>query len=203
MQKLWSKTEIAHLKRHAADQSIDELATRLHTDSDTVRRKMEELGLLQQPAPVDETLEIFSEGLKLLHEKDWAAAAQRFEKVIAEADGRRLKDRARQYLGICRQHTDPPADSSDPYLQAVFEKNRGDLDAALAICQGQDTEDERFVYLLASLKAMAGEVEESLELLEKAIALEPKNRVHAFHDPDFADIRGEADFTGLVAKAAS
>ncbi len=46
MEKLWSKTEITHLKRYAGKQSLEELAQRFHTDSEAVRRKIEELGLV-------------------------------------------------------------------------------------------------------------------------------------------------------------
>ena len=45
MEKRWSKAEIAHLKRSAEKQSAEELAQRFRTDTETVRRKLAQLGL--------------------------------------------------------------------------------------------------------------------------------------------------------------
>ena len=77
------------------------------------------------------------------------------------------------------------AEDTDPYLSAVFEKNNGNLEQALELCQqqGATDKDERYTYLMASIQALAGAEDEALDLLQAAIRLEPKNRVHAYHDP--------------------
>ncbi len=204
MEKRWSKAEISHLKRNAAAKSHDELARRFHTDAETVRRKLAELGLTGA-SPLSEAkaaLERFSDALELLHERQWSAAAAAFEAVVAEGDGRQLMDRARQYLAVCRrrQAAEEPA-QEDPYLRAVFEKNRGNLTAAFELCRqlGEADRDERVSYLMASLQALSGAEEEALRSLATAIRLESKNRVHAYHDPDFATIKGREEFTKLLA----
>lgn len=201
MQKRWSKAEIAHLERHAGD-NLEELAQKLNTDTDTVRRKLEDLGLTRGTAApkVDLALESYDEGLRLLHDKKWKEAAKTFEEVISQSDSRQLTDRARQSLEICRRHTAADDGGGDPYLRAVFEKNRGNVEAALELCSGQGKEsgDERWAYLAASLKALSGETEEALGHLEIAIRLEPRNRVHAYHDPDFSELRGQEGFTALI-----
>ena len=207
MQKRWSKAELNHLKRHASSQSVEELAQRLHTDTETVRRKLEELGLLagQEAGALNDTLEFYTQGLELLHGGEWDEAAAIFKKVSEGADNRQVADRARQNLTICQNRTAKEAEDGDPYLLAVYEKNRGNLEAALKICnqEGKEAEDERYAYLVASLKALLGESEEALTHLEAAIRLEPKNRIHAYHDPDFTDLRGEEDFAGIVAADGS
>lgn len=146
----------------------------------------------------DSSLEAFEKAMKLFGEKDLTGAASLFEKVIAETDGRHLRDRARQFLNVCHQQTAGAEAPEDDYLAAVFQKNQGNLEAALGLCESGAADDERFVYLKASIKALAEEAEEALELLEKAIGLEPKNRVYAFHDPDFESLRGTEGFTGLI-----
>ncbi len=206
MQKRWSKAELNHLKRHASSQSAEELAQRFHTDTETVRRKLEELGLVGQPggANAEETLEIYTRGLERLHESDWDEAAALFQEVAEESDNRQLADRARQNLAVCRNRTAEDTADVDPYLQAVYEKNRGNLDAALELCgqEGKAAKEERYAYLAASLKALQGEMEDALTHLETAIRLEPKNRIHAYHDPDFDDLRGDEGFAGLVASGS-
>jgi hypothetical protein len=85
---------------------------------------------------VDPVLAKFHQALEALHGRSWAKAAELFEGVIKESDVPELRERARQYLAACRLQEQkakgdaPPADE-DPYLRAVFEKNRGNYAAAL------------------------------------------------------------------------
>ena len=67
-----------------------------------------------------------------------------------------------------------------------------------ALRQGcRDQKDERFAYLAASIHAAEGRTEEAAQALSRAIDLNPKNRVHAFHDPDFAELRKDRDHRQL------
>ncbi len=203
MSKRWSKTETAHLRRHAGAKKLEELAQELDTDTEAVRTKLIELGLQAEIQPgirADPALHRFKEAWGHLHEHKWQKAAKIFEEVIATADTSQLKERARQYLDLCQQKTQPSEDQ-DPYLRAVFEKNRGNLDEALKLCQehGKVDEDERYAYLLASIRALTGDADQALEHLATAIRLEPKNRVHAYHDPDFQALQGQQKLSNLLA----
>ena len=203
MEKRWSKAELAHLKRYAKSQSIEELAQKFHADVATVRNKLAELGLggtEGSSASEEAALEAFTQALELLHSQRWDEAAKLLEKVITESDGLHLADRARQHLEICRQRTAKAAEDGDPYLRAVFEKNRGNLERALDLCLRQDgaKDQEHFAYLMASIRALEGAEDEALDLLATAIRLEPKNRVHAFHDSDFRTLHGREEFSQLV-----
>ncbi|MEM8960408.1 MAG: hypothetical protein AAGD38_02935 [Acidobacteriota bacterium] len=205
MSKIWQKAEVAYLKRNAKEKSLDELSQRFHTDVATVRAKLEELGLVAPPpeSPAsDPAMEHFEGALPFMHKGEWAKAAELLRKVVETSDGRRLKDRARQMLAACERRI-PAEDGSagildDPYLHAVYEKNRGNLDTALEVL-GDNVDGERAAYLRASILALDGQGDEALELLETAIELEPKNRVHAYHDPDFESLRGQDGFRRLLA----
>lgn len=153
----------------------------------------------------DPSLDALTQGLAALQAKDWAKAVERFEEAVRESDRPEVRDRARQYLAASRQKAEEgggkPAKGAeaDPYLQAVYEKNRGNLKEALEISRkgGRDQKDERFAYLTASLHAIEGQWDEATQALTKAIELNPKNRVHAFHDPDFAELRKNRDLRPL------
>lgn len=157
-------------------------------------------------AAVDSSLQAYTEALEALHRKSWAKAAQLFASVVESSDLPEMRERARQYLAACRlqeaQHEAKAGkkpregDDADPYLRAVVEKNRGDLDAALALCRhgGADQKDERFAYLAASIHAVQGRIDEAAQALSRAVELSSKNRIHAFHDPDFAELRGNPSF---------
>lgn len=202
MSKRWSKTELAHLRRHAGAKKLEELAQHLKTDVETVRTKLIELGLqaeIQPGAKADPALGLFEKAWQRLHAQEWQKASEGFTEVLENADTSQLKERARQYLALCQQKTQQP-EEQDPYLRAVFEKNRGNLDEALQLCQehGNADEDERYAYLLASIRALTGEADQALEHLATAIRLEPKNRVHAYHDPDFEDLQGQEKLSELL-----
>lgn len=204
MAKRWSKTEIAHLKRNAEKQSLEELAQRFHTDTDEVKAKMEELGLGSGSGgdeARDAALEEFEKGLEHLYASRWKKAAKGMEKVIEDADQPELVDRARQYLAICETRQQDDSEFDDPYLEAVMAKNDGDLETAEKLIekQGKKVEkEEKFAYLMASVKALAGDADDALKLLGKAIELDRRNRVQAFHDPDFAELREREEFDELL-----
>lgn len=203
MSKRWSKTELAHLKRHADSQTLEELAQRFHTETSEVRAKMEELGLAGAGGDdQDAALASYEEAVKLVHDGKWEKAAELLEGVIADSDTHELTDRARQYLAICRHRIDGEQEIDDPYLAAVVSKNRGDLEAAQKIVAKADSEkDERFAYLEASIHALSGDDDQAIEVLGRAIQLEPRNRVQAYHDPDFKELRENEDFQGLFEPA--
>lgn len=156
-------------------------------------------------AAVDPALDAFTKALDAFHKKDWAKAAELLEGALAESDRLDLSARARQYLAASRQKLEEAgaakgkgkakADDGDPFLRAVVEKNRGDAAAALELCrqEGREQKDERFAYLAASIHAAEGRTEEAVQALSRAIELNAKNRVHAFHDPDFAELRKDRD----------
>ena len=149
-------------------------------------------------ALADPALDAFGHGLSALQAKDWKKAVEHLEQAVETADRSDLRDRAQQLLNAARQKAGGGGDKgaakspdADPFLDAVYEKNRGNLQAALDIAQkgGRDQKDERFAYLVASIHAVENRLDEAVQALTKAIELNPKNRIHAFHDADFAEIR--------------
>jgi hypothetical protein len=206
MSKRWSTSEISYLKRFAAGKRVSELAQRFGTAAEEVRAKLTELKLASKEGPAgpssasDPLLGLFEEGLKALYGKRWAEAEEKLEKVARGADLLDLKSRARQMLLACRQHLPAEgrkAERPDPYLAAVVHKNRGEFDEALALASGAGNSDERFLYLSASIFALTDRKAEAAKALSRAIEANPQNRVHAFHDPDFAELRRTKDYAHL------
>ena len=151
-------------------------------------------------------LELYEQGIRAMYAQKWSEAARLFARVAEAGDEPELQERARQQLAVCRAKKEeeksqgPPAE--DPFLLAVYHKNRGQFDEALQICArgGRQSKDERFAYLAASIHALSGQEEEAARFLELAIDLNPKNRVHAFHDPDFAPLRARAELGHLFGR---
>jgi len=150
----------------------------------------------------DPAFALFADGLKALDKKDWGKGIELLKQAIAVSDLADLTARARQYLTAAEKRlAAAPAteEGEDPYLQAVFEKNRGNFKAALDLCKkgGREKKDERFAYLAAAIHALENRTEEAAEALSQAIELNPKNRIHAFHDTDFAELKKNRDYRSL------
>jgi len=208
MAKRWKKEDVTYLKRYAKKKKLEELADRFKTDSDTVQRKLHELNVLALDSPpkshaVDpDLLKLYEQGLEALHGKKWKAAAEFFTRVLDDTDQVEFANRARRYVEMCRQQlqaTSAAPRDTDPFLMAVYERNRGNLEAALDLCSrgGRQGKDERFTYLAASLLAMMGEEDKAAKMLAEAIELNPKNRIHAYHDSDFDSLRESSDHKQL------
>ena len=165
--------------------------------------KTQQRALARSQAGADPAIEALTKGLAALQKKDWQKASDLLEKAVKLADLPELRERARQFLAACRQKAQAedakPAKGVDPYLQAVYEKNRGNLKEALEISRrgGRDQKDERFAYLAASIHAIENRMEEAAQALAKAVELNSKNRIHAFHDSDFAELRKNRDYRSL------
>ncbi len=155
------------------------------------------------PAP-DPSLDLFGRAIAATHQQHWREAAVLLRRLLAEIDDDpALGERARQYLALCEQRlTNGKASEGhdDPYLEAVVAKNRGDFAEALALCRrgGRHRRDERMAYLAASILALQGEFAEAAELLALAVGQNPRNRVQAFHDSDFAEVLGRAEFAFVL-----
>lgn len=157
------------------------------------------------PAPTlpDPTLELYESGLRAMFRQRWSEAAKYFRRVVETRDGAEadVQERALQQLRVCEDKlAGEDSEAGDPFLLAVVRKNAGDYEEALALCTrgGRQSKDERFAYLAASIHALRGEGKEAGHFLELAIGLNPKNRVHAFHDSDFQALREQGVFDALL-----
>lgn len=145
-------------------------------------------------------VQAYAEGLAALYRQEWEAGARLFDAVVRDGDRPELADRARQLLAVCRQRANGTAVADgDPFLRAVVTKNRGDLAGALGLCRegGREAKDDRFAYLAAAVHAVEGRIDEAARALARAVELNPRNRVHAYHDADFAELRRTKDHRHL------
>jgi tetratricopeptide (TPR) repeat protein len=198
MSKRWQKVEIAYLKKHAGDKALAHLAGRFHTDEATVAAKLEELadGGSAKAAAVTDAVVHYQQGLEALYAGQWERAATLLETVAGDNAGE-LSARAGQFAAVARQRL-AEAPPEDPWLRAVYEKNRGRFAEAMAMCRddGRCESDGRFAYMAAVLHTLQGDLESGRAHLERAVVLDPHNRAHALHDPDLRPLRVEAGDAG-------
>ena len=209
MAKRWKKQEQTYLKRCAGKKTLKELADRFGTDPKAVGEKLDELGLAAKDSGTvvvkpDPLLKVYVRGLRAIQSSKWEVARPLLERVVGEAEQPDLAERARRYLSLTVEKLDRSADvkPEDSFLEAVYEMNRGNFEEALSLCSvgGRQGKDEKFAYLAASILSVTGELEQAAKLLVVAIELNPKNRVHAFHESDFDTLRESDEHRHLFDK---
>jgi tetratricopeptide (TPR) repeat protein len=209
MAKRWKQDETTYLKRYAAKRQVLELAERFATDAETVRAKLDEMGLeavdhQRLPSEPDPGIEPLEKGVKALYAKKYAQAEKLLAQAESDAAQSEVANRARRYLAAARSRLAATGKSAtDPYLEAVYERNQGNFAAALEICSrgGRQSKDERFAHLAASIYALSGEAAKAAKFLQVAIQLNPRNRVLAYHDSDFAELREDPEYADLFFSA--
>jgi len=201
----WSNQDLGYLKRYAATKTLEELVQRFEIDAAEVRTQLAALDLktkdgepLERVRIDDAVLSTFESGVQALYKGNWKTAVKQFEKVLEDGDPPELAARARQHLAVAERRLAESEDEAGPYLKAVYEKNRGELDAAMKIVKAQKKDDGgRYAYLAASLHALADDEDQAVAALAKAVEADPRHRVSAYHDPDFAELRQNKDHAHL------
>jgi tetratricopeptide (TPR) repeat protein len=104
-----------------------------------------------------------------------------------------IADKARSYLSVCtrRLATDEPklTTAEDHFNYGVERLNARDIDRAthhLAEALVRQPKGDHILYTLALCRGMAGDGEGACENLRRAIDLEPRNRILARQDAEFA-----------------
>lgn len=153
-----------------------------------------------RPKSADSALENLEAGIALFYEDKVAEARVLFEDVVAAGGERRFVIRAKDYLAACeRAEVSAQGGMDDAFLEAVMARNDGDLERVLELCgDGGRDQDDRFVYLAACVHALMGDRDAALDRLTKAVELDRKNRVRAFHDGDFSSLDEDERFVKLV-----
>jgi tetratricopeptide (TPR) repeat protein len=213
MAKSWTDQDTNYLKRYARTKTLSALAARFEASDDEMRARLATLGLMTKDGQPrrgagiadDPEMGDYEKGIQALGGGKYDAAAKLFTRVVEASDRPELAARARQHLAaIARLSGGPRAggDQEDAFTRAVYERNRGDYAAALALVEGQKRDDDgRFAYLAASLHALADREAEAVEALRRAVERDPTNRVRAFHDQDFAALRRKRDYAHLFGLA--
>jgi tetratricopeptide (TPR) repeat protein len=137
---------------------------------------------------------LFEEAIRLFHREDYAQAKELFEKA-ATGPAREMAHAARVHARMCEQRIDrsaPALDTADDhYNYAVALINRNELQAAekhLREGVRLTPQGDHIHYALALARGLRGDIQQARESLKRAIDLDPRNRIHARNDPDFAEL---------------
>src|SRR5688572_2089870 len=146
----------------------------------------------------------FEAGMKLFHSRKLQEAREHF-KAAAEGPERDVAQRARLHLTMCDRRLQQPTvnlrSAEDYYNYGVALLNtrnvgeaRGHLEKALQLSPGAD----HIHYALAAAQALSGDLANAHDNLKRAIEIEPRNRILARQDADFAAFAGQPPFDSLL-----
>jgi tetratricopeptide (TPR) repeat protein len=149
-------------------------------------------------------MESFEEGIRLFHARKFPQAREFFQRAAAGPD-RAVTHRAGLQARMCEQRL-PSAGlvlntPEEHYNYAITLINSRDLASAqehLQAALDQDSAADHVLYALAACQSLAGDLAAAYENLKRAIDLQPRNRLAARQDPDFAAMADHPAFVRLL-----
>jgi tetratricopeptide (TPR) repeat protein len=149
-------------------------------------------------------LAVFEAAIKQFHARRFAEARVLFQQAAGGLE-RDVAQRAQLHIAMCDrrlEQTPVTFGTAEEYYnygvalinaRSVAEA-RIHLEKALAIAPGSD----HIHYALALAQALAGDLSGAHENLRRAIELEPRNRLIARQDADFAPLANQSPFRSLL-----
>lgn len=157
-----------------------------------------------QPLNTQKQLDNFEAAMKLFHARKFPGARELFL-LAAEGPERDVAHRARLHATMCERRLEQPEvhlrTAEDYYNYAVALLNTRKTDEARSHLQKalELTPDaDHIYYALALAQAQAGDASGAHDHLKRAIELEPRNRIMARQDADFAMLAGQPPFQALL-----
>ncbi len=147
---------------------------------------------------------IYAEGVDLLNARKYSQAATRFSKAIEGPDVA-LKHSATVYLRICQQRmqSEPePKTVEDRYNAAVAsinDRRLEDADRLLRLALKQDPKGAHLHFALGVAATLAGDIPGAISSIERAIELDPQNRILALRDSDLSGLRSNPAAASLFS----
>jgi TolA-binding protein len=173
--------------------------------------------LAQRPAPAPAppkpnvvrpgvVVKAFEAALKFFNRGHFAEARDAFEKLIKHyPDHTDIAARSNTYLAICRARTQAapkvPQTADTLYDRGVLELNRANYDVAMGFFEKAlkvQPGQPHILYSLAAAQVRAGQTDEGLKSLEKAITAKELYRSKARGDFDFSKLTSDPRFRELV-----
>lgn len=171
---------------------------------------------LQQAPEQDQSshfdaLAVYERGVVALQRRKFAEASTLLRAVIdSYPEEKELHERARVYLSLCERQAMPrdatPTTAEERLYAATLAINSGQYEQGaetLEALAGKMPDHDHVQYMLAVVHALRGECEAALAHLQRAIELNPENRVLARQDADLEPLRRDPQCRRLLDRAAA
>lgn len=149
-------------------------------------------------------LAAFEAAMKQFHARNFAPARDLFLQAV-EGPERDIAQRSRLHISMCErrlQQEAPPLESAEEYytygVAMLNARKLPDARASLEKAVSLEPSADHMLYALAGALALSGEFHGAYEHLKKAIEMEPRNRLAARQDSDFAPLANQPPFDALL-----
>lgn len=149
-------------------------------------------------------LAAFEAAMKQFHVRNFAGARELFQHAT-EGPERDIAQRAGLHITMCDRRLQletPPLASAEEYytfgVAMLNARKLSDARASLEKAVSLDPNADHMLYALAGVLALSGEFHGAYDNLKKAIEMEPRNRLAARQDADFAALANQPPFDALL-----
>lgn len=160
--------------------------------------------VVPQPNAALDQLQFYEAGMRLFHAGKYSEARDLFLQSLVGSE-RDVAHRADLHIRMCERRLEVPKpvlhSADDHYNYGVAMLNARDLAAAryhLQIALAMDAGADHIYYALALCHGLAGDLQGAYENLRRAIELQPRNRISARQDADFAAFVNSPPFDRLL-----
>ncbi len=180
------------------------------TVSKRLARTGQDRDLKRAPGPDQsshfDALAVYERGVIALQRRRFAEASTLLRAVIdSYPEEKELHERARVYLSVCERQAMPrdatPTTAEERLYAATLSINSGQYEQGaetLEALAGEMPDHDHVQYMLAVVHALRGECEAALAHLQRAIELNPDNRVLARQDADLDPLRRDPQCRRLL-----
>ena len=152
---------------------------------------------------------VYERGVVALQRRKLAEASTLLRTVIdSYPEEKELHERARVYLSVCQRQAMPPdaapTSVEERLYAATLAINSGEYErgtAALQALAGEMPDHDHVQYMLAVAHTLRGGCDQALPHLQRAIELNPENRVLARQDADLEPLRRDPQCRRLLDRA--
>lgn len=155
--------------------------------------------------PADRQRQAFEAGATAFQARDFRTALRNFQEAAA-GPRPEIRHSAKLHMRMCEQRIaaeTPKLETADDYYHygiALMNQHRmEEAEQHLRQALNLDGQLDFVYYGLALCRGLRGDLNECAYLLQKAIALEPRNRVAAKNDPDFKELARQSPVSELLA----
>lgn len=148
--------------------------------------------------------EQFEDAIKLFNAQNFHDAREIFRKALS-GPHRQIAYNAELHVRMCDRRLEKPAlqlkTLEDHYNYAITQMNARNLDMArqhLETALQLDSRADHVYYALALCHGWGGDLQSAYENLKRAIELQPRNRIAAQQDADFAGIAHQPPLNRLL-----
>jgi tetratricopeptide (TPR) repeat protein len=135
----------------------------------------------------------FETAQKKFWEGDIAKALASFEKIRGTSDlDSTFVERIDTFIAVCKERIDSAEekleDASDFFITGVYLLNNGEVDESISLLKeavSKDKKNDAYLFTLACAHAHQENVDTALDLLTKAIELNPENKIFARNCHEF------------------